>query len=190
MGASELNWFTPTETRPDPFVSVLVYMPGEDPLPPVHEGYRTDEDVWWSNGFFRKPEEIVAWAEMPEYKKPDEEGTLVINRKALIARFQKIHKMGFGEGYYACYTNKETSRMSGRLDFDKLPHFQEKELKTRFDDVFQLIDEGNGPVVVEMENGKQFIVFSWEDYMERFGILHSKEELEAIIKACKESEEA
>lgn len=32
--------------------------------------------------------------------------------------------------------------------------------------VFQLIDEGKGPVVIHMESGNDFLVFGWEDYFE------------------------
>lgn len=79
--------------------------------------------------------------------------------------------------------------MGGRLDFEKLPRFRESELKNRLDDVFQLIDEGKGPAIIQMENGKDFIVFSWADYMERFGFLYSQEEIDAIINGCKETED-
>lgn len=189
MGANELNWFSPTENPPDPFVSVLVYMPGEAPLPAVHEGYLSEDGVWWSNGFLRGSEEIQGWADMPCYTKPDTEGTITVDRKALISRFQRIHKEGFRDGFNACYAQKEKEQMGGRLDFEKLPRFRESELKNRLDDVFQLIDEGKGPAIIQMENGKDFIVFSWADYMERFGFLYSQEEIDAIINGCKETED-
>lgn len=79
--------------------------------------------------------------------------------------------------------------MGGKLDLEKLPRFRESELKNRMEDVFQLIDEGKGPAIIQMENGKDFIVFSWADYMERFGFLYSQEEIDTIIKACKETED-
>lgn len=62
----ELDWKSPVTTPPDPFVSVLVYMPGESPLPTVREGYRADTGVWWAGGYFRHPGEIVEWADMPQ----------------------------------------------------------------------------------------------------------------------------
>ena len=39
-----MNWYALNERKPDPFVSVLVYMPSEDPLPTVHEGYMAEDN--------------------------------------------------------------------------------------------------------------------------------------------------
>ena len=75
--------------------------------------------------------------------------------------------------------------MKGRLDLEKLPQFRESELKNRLDDVFQLIDEGKSPVVVHMDSGKDFLVFGWEDYFERFGCLYTEAEIKAIQEACR-----
>lgn len=69
------------------------------------------------------------------------------------------------------------------------PHFYERELKSRLQDVFTLIDEGKGPVFIHMDNGKDFVIFSWEDYFERFGCLYSQEEIEAIYEACRRYKE-
>jgi len=185
-----LNWFSPQEYPPDPFVSVLVYMPGEAPLPTVHEGYMSDEGVWWSNGDFRTEDEIKGWATMPQYEYPSPKLSLVMERTDFLNGMRSAHKRGFVEGYSACYEQKEVFQMSGRLELDKLPQFKESELKNRMEDVFQLIDEGKSPVVIHMESGKDFIVFGWDDYFERFGCIYTDEEIAAIREACRAYREA
>lgn len=59
------EWRNTMDELPQPFESVLVFMPGEAPLPPVHEGYLRPDGWWWSNGFERDPGEITHWAPLP-----------------------------------------------------------------------------------------------------------------------------
>jgi hypothetical protein len=60
-------WISVKERLPEPFVSVLVYMPGERPLPTVHEGYFVrDANKWYSHFFDRGLEEVTHWMPMPE----------------------------------------------------------------------------------------------------------------------------
>ena len=61
----ELDWKNPVTTPPQAFVSVLVYMPGEYPLPTIREGYMAATGIWWAGGDFRLPSEIAEWADMP-----------------------------------------------------------------------------------------------------------------------------
>lgn len=60
---------------PPAFLSVLVYMPGEAPLPTVHEGYIMPEGEWMTSlyGYRILKAEVTHWAEMPEF---DEETVL------------------------------------------------------------------------------------------------------------------
>lgn len=66
-----MNWHDPRKKPPDPFVSVLVYIPSEYPLPTVHEGYMASDRVWYANGSFYNDSEIHSWANMPEYAPDD-----------------------------------------------------------------------------------------------------------------------
>lgn len=75
--------------------------------------------------------------------------------------------------------------MGRRMEFGGLPHFCEAELEKRLEDVFQLIDEGQSPVVVHMNSGADFLIFSWEDFFERFGCLYTEAEIETINAACR-----
>lgn len=65
------QWISVEERLPEPFVSVLVYMPEEKPLPPVHEGFLAREGMWYANYFDREPMEITHWMPLPE--PPEEE---------------------------------------------------------------------------------------------------------------------
>ena len=60
------EWISVKERLPEPFVSVLVYMPEENPLPTVHEGFLAREGMWYANHFDREPLEITHWMPMPE----------------------------------------------------------------------------------------------------------------------------
>ena len=59
------EWISVKERLPNPFESVLVFMPGEEPLPTVHEGFISNEGSWVSNHFLRVPDEVTHWMPMP-----------------------------------------------------------------------------------------------------------------------------
>ena len=64
---STMDWIRIDRFLPEPFVSVLCYMPMEDPLPKVHEGYVDRDGIWYVHGFRRDNGEVTHWADMPEY---------------------------------------------------------------------------------------------------------------------------
>lgn len=67
------RWISVKDQLPEPFVSVLVYMPGERPLPTVHEGYFVrDANKWYSHFFDRGLDEVTHWMPLPEA--PEVEG--------------------------------------------------------------------------------------------------------------------
>jgi len=65
------QWISVEERLPEPFVSVLVYMPEERPLPTVHEGFLARESMWYANHFDREPMEITHWMPLPEPPKEE-----------------------------------------------------------------------------------------------------------------------
>lgn len=65
-----------------------------------------------------------------------------------------------------------------KLNLENIPHFKQGELERRMDDVLQLIDEGHSPVMIHDRNDRRFLMFSWDDFFNRFGWLYSKEETE------------
>lgn len=65
------EWISVKEQLPKPFISVLVFMPGEEPHPTVHEGFISYEGIWVSNHYVREHGEVTHWMPMPE---PPKEG--------------------------------------------------------------------------------------------------------------------
>ena len=66
-----MQWVSVEDRLPEPFVSVLVYMPEERPLPTVHEGFLAREGMWYANHFDREPMEITHWMPLPEPPKEE-----------------------------------------------------------------------------------------------------------------------
>lgn len=60
------EWISTKEELPPPYESVLVCMPGEAPLPMIHEGFISKEGVWYSNHFVREADEVTHWRPIPE----------------------------------------------------------------------------------------------------------------------------
>lgn len=65
-----MDWYNVESKLPEPFMSVLVYMPDEKPLSTVHEGYITNDGTWVCS--YTLPAlnvKVSHWADMPEYPK-------------------------------------------------------------------------------------------------------------------------
>ena len=60
------EWISVDDRLPEPFVSVLVNMPGEEPCPTVREGFISDDGIWQSAMFRREPGEVTHWKPMPQ----------------------------------------------------------------------------------------------------------------------------
>lgn len=61
-----MDWYNVKNKTPEPFVSVLCYIPSEKPLPTVHEGF-IDENGEWHLHLFYIEAAVTHWAQMPEY---------------------------------------------------------------------------------------------------------------------------
>ena len=61
------EWISVNDHLPPPFVSVLVYIPSESPLPTVHESYIADHDTWVNIQWGAKydPGEVTHWMPLP-----------------------------------------------------------------------------------------------------------------------------
>lgn len=70
-GVTVNEWISVEDDKPKPFVSVLVYMPGELPFPTVREGYLSSDGTWVSGFFKRGPGEVVKWLPLPEAPKEE-----------------------------------------------------------------------------------------------------------------------
>lgn len=60
------KWVPVSERLPEPFVPVLVQMPGEVPFPTVREGSISRDGIWYSALYHREPDEITHWMPLPE----------------------------------------------------------------------------------------------------------------------------
>lgn len=80
------EWVSVSERLPGPFISVLVQMPGEKPCPTVREGFITDEGIWHSAFFDRKPGELGGWVE--------KEGNLSHDGNAWVSGNARVYGVG------------------------------------------------------------------------------------------------
>ena len=65
-GVTVQEWISVDDRLPEPFVTVLVQMPGEEPFPTVREGFISNDGVWQSAMFRREPGEVTHWQPMPQ----------------------------------------------------------------------------------------------------------------------------
>lgn len=70
-GVTVQRWIPVTERLPEPFVTVIVQMPEERPLPTVDWGFVSKKGEWYANYFDREHGEVTHWMPMPE---PPKEG--------------------------------------------------------------------------------------------------------------------
>ena len=64
-GVTVQEWISVEDRLPEPFVPVLVQMPGEEPFPTVREGFISNDGIWQSAMFRREPGEVTHWKPMP-----------------------------------------------------------------------------------------------------------------------------
>ena len=68
----ERQWIPVEERLPQNYISVLVYIPTEEPLPMVHEAYIGDDGEWHSSVFYGiENEDVTHWMTMPKTPKED-----------------------------------------------------------------------------------------------------------------------
>lgn len=60
------EWISVDDRLPEPYVSVLVNMPGEKPFRTVREGFISNEGIWQSAMFRREPGEVTHWQPLPQ----------------------------------------------------------------------------------------------------------------------------
>ena len=61
------RWIPVTERLPENYISVLVYLPGERPLPTVHEAYIGGDGEWHSPVVYGvENADVTHWMPMPE----------------------------------------------------------------------------------------------------------------------------
>lgn len=69
----ERRWIPVTERLPQNYISVLVYLPGERPLPTVHEAYIGGDGEWHSSVVYGvENEDVTHWMPLPEPPKEND----------------------------------------------------------------------------------------------------------------------
>lgn len=69
----ERRWIPVAERLPQNYISVLVYIPGETPLPTVHEAYIADDGEWRSFAVYGvENADVTHWMPLPEPPKENE----------------------------------------------------------------------------------------------------------------------
>ena len=68
-GVTVQEWISVNDRLPEPFVSVLVQMAGEEPCPTVREGFISNAGIWQSAMFRREPGEVTHLQTMPQQPK-------------------------------------------------------------------------------------------------------------------------
>ena len=65
-GVTVQDWISVNDRLPEPYVSVLVHMPGAKPCPTVRKGFISNDGIWQSEMFRREPGEVTHWKPMPQ----------------------------------------------------------------------------------------------------------------------------
>ena len=60
------EWISVEDRLPEPYVSVLVNMPGEKPFRTVREGFISNDGIWQSAMIRREPGEVTHWKPLPQ----------------------------------------------------------------------------------------------------------------------------
>ena len=60
------QWVSVDDRLPEPYVSVLVNMPGEKPFRTVREGFISNDGIWQSAMIRREPGEVTHWQPIPQ----------------------------------------------------------------------------------------------------------------------------
>lgn len=75
------------------------------------------------------------------------------------------------------------------IDTDIQLTITQKELQNNFDEYLDKAENGISPILIKADNGKDLLLFGWNDYLRRFGSLYTKEQIQEIEEACKNYEE-
>lgn len=75
--------------------------------------------------------------------------------------------------------------MMEHLEIEKLRSVTREEMQDNVDAVLEMVNDGNGPILIRSEGYPDLLLIGWEDYWERFGMLHKPGEREDIEEACR-----
>lgn len=76
-----------------------------------------------------------------------------------------------------------------RLISDNLYTVTENEFGADFDYYLDICEKGTSPILIKCNNGKELLLFEWNDYLTRFNDTYTKDEIEEFEQKCREYDE-
>lgn len=70
-------------------------------------------------------------------------------------------------------------------ELEKLRCFTRNEFQNNTEAILKMVDDGQGPVLIRSEGHPDLVLIAWDEYWERFGMIHESGEREAIEEACR-----
>lgn len=75
------------------------------------------------------------------------------------------------------------------LEIEKLRRVTREEIQANTEAILEMADDGNGPILIHSAGYPDLLLIAWDEYWERFGMLHEPGEREAIEEACRNYKE-
>ena len=73
------------------------------------------------------------------------------------------------------------------LDYSTLPSGTEDEFVKDPETYFARVHQGESPLWIINNDGRKYLLFDWEDYWKRFGMLYPDGEKERVEEACRKA---
>lgn len=73
------------------------------------------------------------------------------------------------------------------LDYSTLPSVTEDEFTKDPETYFERVHHGEIPLLIINNDGQKYLLFDWEDYWRRFGMLYPDGEKERVEEACRKA---
>ena len=80
--------------------------------------------------------------------------------------------------------------MMESIDLNALYSVTREELIADFDRILDMVVSGCSPILIKADGKPDLLLFGWDDYMKRFGVLYSKKEIDRINELCKNYRES
>lgn len=76
-----------------------------------------------------------------------------------------------------------------KIDIEKLPSITREELEQNIEAIIERVEAGESPILIRDRRKADALLFGWEDYLRRFSMLHTPEEIAEIEAACSKMED-
>lgn len=72
------------------------------------------------------------------------------------------------------------------LDMSTLYRVSQEEFQANVDCMLEKVKSGCSPILICRDGKPNLLLFGWDDYMHRFGMLYTAEEIAEIEEACRQ----